>query len=176
MQKFRTQYYRNYYLKKSVKDILIYNADDFNEAASVIAFHSFKHKPELPFPDYVEVFADHLKISPKENSFEEIKELIKWEEIDTVLIYKKTHDAEIEELLLAGKQNILISLSELKKNKKYMDADWEFISKMRPDMFLSKKINSVMIGSLSNRSLIDIRWNMPDNNNRAELINDNNES
>lgn len=175
MQKPHTYYYRNYYLKRSIPFILSHSTDVFDEAAEVIIFRQISETLESDLPENVQVFPEYLRITSCENCFDKLKNLINWNMVDTVLIYKRSCSQEVNELLLTGKKVFLDYITELQKTKKNLDPEWEFIYSMKPDLFLTKKNTSVMIGSLSNRVLTNLRWNIPDNNNnKADLINDQN--
>jgi hypothetical protein len=170
MQKQSKNYYRNYYLKKSVKFILENNTDVFDEAKEIIVYYRPTEIPLTGLPDYVQVFPEYLRINPKENSFKELQNLINWELADTVLIYRRQIPKEVTEILSAKKQHFLDYIAVVKPKKKELDPEWEFIYNLQPDIFLSRKSNSVMVGALANHTLVNIRWNMPDESNKADLI------
>lgn len=169
MQKLSKNYYRNYYLKKSIQHILINNTDVFDEAGEIIIYYRLNHKPYSGLPEFVEVFEEYLKIKPKENSFTQINHLINWQYVDTVLIYRKTISAEVANILEKPKQKLIADILETKSKKKELDPEWEFIYNLQPDIFMSRKNNSIMVGSLANHTLVNIRWNMPDESNKADL-------
>ena len=170
MQKQIKNYYRNYYLKKSVQQILINNTDVFDEAKEIIIYYRPTGKPYMDLPDYVEVFEEYLRITPKENSYMQLNNLIHWQFVDTVLIYRKNIPYEVAKILEKPKQKLIGEILETKSKKKELDPEWEFIYNLQPDIFLNRKSNSVMVGSLANHTLVNIRWNMPDESSKADLI------
>lgn len=170
MQKQSKNYYRNYYLKKSIKFILENNTDVFDEAVEVIIYYRPTENSLSGLPSYVSVSPEYLKVRPTENSFKELQRLIDWDLVDTVLIYRKEIPKEVAEILSAKKQHYIDYITVAKKNKKELDPEWEFIYNLQPDIFLSRKSNSVMVGSLANHTLVNIRWNMPDDSTKADLI------
>lgn len=170
MHKSKLHYYHNYYLKQSIYDILINNSDVVEESAEILVFTSSQQNQVLNLPDNVQVYIDHLQIKPKENLLDEMQQWIQWDQILTILIYKKPIGINAQEILRKGKEAFIYEWEEQKSEKKNIDPEWEFIYQVQPDVFLSKKNNSVMIGSLTNRTLIHMKWNMPSSDNKADLI------
>lgn len=170
MYKQSKNYYRNYYLKKSIQHILINNTDVFDEAEEIVIYYRENNQPYTDLPGNVEVFDEYLKIKPHENSFIQLNNLIHWQFVDTVLIYRKPITNEVAKILEKPKQKLIADILETKARKKELDPEWEFIYNLQPDIFMSRKNNSIMVGSLANHTLVNIRWNMPDDSTKADLI------
>lgn len=151
-------------------DIFTNNTEVFDESEEIIVFTNQLANSDFNLPDKIKVEKDHLQIKPEENSFEALKNVIPWTEIETLLIYRKPIGNNEQEILRKGKEAFLYEMGEQTLEKKNVDPEWEFIYQLQPDVFLSKKNNSVMIGSLTNRTLINIKWNMPKNSTKADLI------
>lgn len=164
----RKNYYRNYYLKRTIKNILSSNQDVFDEAGEIIINYDSGDIP-FHFPEFVKTFPEYLIIRPEESSCKHLLPLINWENVGSVFIYKKGIPKEAHEILEGGKKLFMEFIKTTLTGKKELDPEWEFIYHMQPDIFLSRKANSVMIGSLTNYSLVNIRHNLPDTNDKPEI-------
>jgi hypothetical protein len=143
--------------------MLLLNPWLFNSTWNIFAYYDKETKiPKDVFEIEKNWITDNfILFSGMVNSLKDYIDKVNWEDYGTWYIYQFPSEISSLPPVIIGRDQFL-DTKQRYTSEAFMEMpkDWEFIHGVKPDMFISKLKNGIMVGSINELNLMEIDSNM----------------